>query len=305
MSVDRAVFVLLPGKKDMDDHYQLLQEEVALSTGQRLGLRVEVSYAPGFDQLRVLKKRLGQGDRLDAVITEPSSVSSMDNMLKELRGGAGLVLLNAWGDSVEDAARGWGPTVPFGTVSTDQTRIGRVQARQVNQLLPRGGAVLVVTGPQRSSAAQERLEALRSSVGPHVELLDTQAGEWTEAAGRTAFGDWYRVFKSRSLPVPVVAAQSDELAVGVRDAIRDLDDPRHREDLSRAKLLGMDGCPAYGRRLVDEGTLTATIENAANTGLAIDLLHRFWTKNGKLPLRSFTELRPYPASSIPAGNPAD
>jgi ABC-type sugar transport system substrate-binding protein len=298
MSGDRAVFILLPGKKDMDDHYQHLQEEVALSTGQRLGLRVEVTYAPGFDQLRVLKRRLGQGDQLDAVITEPSSVSSMDNMLRELRGRTGLVLLNAWGDSVEDAARGWGATVPFGTVSTDQTEIGRVQARQVDRLLPQGGTVLVVTGPQRSSAAQERLEALRSAVSPHVELLDTQSGEWTETAGRTAFNDWYRVFRSRSLSIPVVAAQSDELAVGVRGAIRELEAPGHREDLSRAKLLGVDGCPAYGRRLVDEGTLTATIENAANTNLAIELLHRFWTENGRLPLRSFTELRPYPASSV-------
>ena len=180
MSSDRAVIILLPGKKDMDDHYQLLREEVALSKGAPAG-------SPG------------RGD-------------------------------------------------------------------------------------------------LRSRF---------QAGEWTEAAGRTAFGDWYRVFKSRSLAVPVVAAQSDELAVGVRGAIRELDDPRRREDLSRAKLLGMDGCPAYGRRLVDEGTLTATIENAANTSLAIELLHRFWTENGKLPLRSFTELRPDPASSIPTGNPAD
>jgi ABC-type sugar transport system substrate-binding protein len=298
MSEERVVFVLLPGKKDLDDHYQLLQEEVALSAGKRLGLRVEVSYAPAFDQLRILKRRLGQGGRVDAVVTEPSTVSAMDHMLAEARGRAGFVLLNAWGGSVEKAARTWGASLPFGTVSTDHVEIGRLQGRQVNALLPGGGAVLVVTGPQRSSAAQERLEGLRSTIGEGLELLDTQGGEWTEAAGKTAFEDWYRVFRSRNVAIPIVAAQSDELAVGVRHAVQDLAEPGRKEELGRARLLGVDGCPDYGRRLVDEGTLSATIVNPANTGLAIELLHRFWTESRPLPLRSFTELSPYPAGSV-------
>jgi len=46
MSESRAVFVLLPGRKEENDHYQLLQEETALAAGARLGLRVEVSWAP-------------------------------------------------------------------------------------------------------------------------------------------------------------------------------------------------------------------------------------------------------------------
>jgi len=57
MTESRPVFVLLPGRKEENDHYQLLQEETALAAGARLGLRVEVSWAPAFDQLRTLKKR--------------------------------------------------------------------------------------------------------------------------------------------------------------------------------------------------------------------------------------------------------
>lgn len=295
MSESRTVFVLLPGRKEENDHYQLLQEEAALDAGRRHGLRAEVAWAPAFDQLRVLKKRLLEPSPVDAVIVEPASRSSTELLLRELRGRTGLVLLNAWSPLVEKAARSWGAALPFGTVSTDHAAIGRLQGDQVLRLA-RGGAVLCVTGPRRSSAAQERFEALRSAVGAEVDLADTEAGEWTEAAGIMAFGDWYRVFKSRNPRLAAVAAQSDELAVGVGSAIRALADAAHRAALAGARLLGVDACPGYGRRLVDEGALSASIVNPANTGLAVDLLDRFWTEGRPLALRSFTTPSPYPAA---------
>jgi ABC-type sugar transport system substrate-binding protein len=295
MSESRTVFVLLPGRKEEHDHYQLLQEEAALDAGRRHGLLAEVAWAPAFDQLRVLKKRLLEPSPVDAVVVEPASRSSTELFLRELRGRSGLVLLNAWSPLVEEAARSWGAGLPFGTVSTDHAAIGRLQGEQLLRLA-RGGAVLCVTGPRRSSAAQERLEALRSAVGAEVELADTEAGEWTEAAGIMAFGDWYRVYKSRNPRLAAVAAQSDELAVGVGSAIRALGDAAHRSALGSARLLGVDACPAYGRRLVDEGTLSASVVNPANTGLAIDLLHRFWAEGRPLALRSFTTPSPYPSA---------
>jgi len=293
MDETRAVFVLLPGRKEENDHYQLLQEGAALDAGRRHGLRAEVAWAPAFDQLRAVKKRLLEPAPVDAVVVEPASRSSMELLLRELRGRTGLVLLNAWSPLVEEASRSWGPALPFGTVSTDHAAIGRIQGEQVLRFA-RGGAVLCVTGPRRSSAAQERLDALRAAVGAGADLADTEAGDWTEAGGIMAFGDWYRVFKSRNPGLAAVAAQSDELAVGVGSAIRALDDATHRAALGGARLLGVDACPAYGRRLVDEGTLAASIVTPPNTGMTIDLLHRFWTEGRPLPLRSFTTPSPYP-----------
>jgi hypothetical protein len=293
MSESRAVFVVLPGRKEEDDHYQLLQEEAALEAGARLGLRVEIAWTSAFDQLRTVKMRLLEPSPVDAVVTEPARLSTMDLLLRETRGRAGLVLLNAWGPEVEVAARSWDRASPFGTVSTDHAAIGRVQGEQVLRLAP-GGAVLCVTGPRRSSAARERLEALRATVGGGAEVVDAEAGEWTEAAGITAFGDWYRVFRSRSPALAAVAAQSDELAVGVRSAILALPDAAHRAALAGARFLGVDACPAYGRRLVDEGTLAASVVTPPNTDLALKLLHAFWTERRTLPLRSFTAPSAYP-----------
>ncbi len=291
MADEKTVFVLLPGKKEAGDCYQLLQEDVALTTGRSLGLHVEVAYAPAFDQLRVLKRRLASG--LDAAVVEPASVQTMAFILRELREKAGLVLLNAWDPSVEEAARGWG-RFPFGTVSTDHTQIGRIQGEQVRGLLPQGGLVLCVTGPRRSSAAQERLDGFKSALGPGVEVQDAEAGDWTEPGGATAFGDWYRVFAARDAAVDVVAAQSDELAMGVRDAVHALPAGPRADAMRRARLLGVDACPGYGKRLVDEGTLSASVEAPANAGLALELLQRFWTSGQLPPLRSFTIPRPYP-----------
>ena len=82
--------------------------------------------------------------------------------------------------------------------------------------------------------------------------------------------------------------------MGTASAIRALGDAAHRAALARASLLGVDACPSYGRRLVDEGTLAASVVNPANTGQAIELLHAFWVGGRPLPLRSFTAPTPYP-----------
>jgi hypothetical protein len=50
--------------------------------------------------------------------------------------------------------------------------------------------------------------------------------------------------------------------------------------------------------LVDEGTLAASVTTPANTGLALEVLARFWEKGTPVPIRSFTEAAPYPPTSV-------
>jgi len=61
-----------------------------------------------------------------------------------------------------------------------------------------------------------------------------------------------------------------------------------------ARLLGVDACPGYGKRLVDEGALAGSIVTPPSTDLAREMLHRFWTEARPVPLRSVTNARPYP-----------
>jgi ABC-type sugar transport system substrate-binding protein len=297
----KRIFVLLIGRKEQGDvnHFQLLQEETARSEGQRLGYDVEVAFAPGFDQLRVLKRRLiSSASPVDAVVTEPASVATMDLMLRELKGKVGLVILSAWGPSVERSAAEWGPGLPLGTVSTDHTAVGEIQGRQVNALLPGGGRVLYVAGPTRSSAAQQRLEGLKSQLMEGVELHEIWAGQWTESDGIVAFNDWYRVAKAHDPVLDGVIGGNDELALGARRACEALGNLEHRRGLLAAKFLGVDACPTFGEKLVADGTLTASIATPANTGLALDHLARYWTNGTPVPLRSFTKARPVPRGSV-------
>jgi ABC-type sugar transport system substrate-binding protein len=296
----KSIFVLLIGNKERGEtnDYQLLQEETALSEGKRQGAEVEVAFAPAFDQLRVLRKRLLDAPTrpLDAVVTEPASIATMDLILRDLKGRTGLVLMNAWGPSVEEHSRTWG-SQPFGTISTDHTKIGEIQGRQISAMLPTGGNVLCVTGPQRSSPAQQRLAGAKSTVRAGINLFDTEAGQWTEADGIGAFNGWYGIFKARADVIHAVAAHNDELATGARNAAKALANPTHRDMFAKAKYLGVDASPRYGRRLVDSGGLTASITTPPITGMAMEHLHSFWRDGRPIPLRAFTEATPYPLGS--------
>ena len=210
------------------------------------------------------------------------------------------MLLNIEPPDLEGQARRWGTGLPFGTVSTHHRRIGEIQGRQVAALLPRGGEVLCVTGPEKSSAAVERLAGMRSVLGAGITVYTTEAGQWTESGGGAALDSWYSLYRSRSFQTQVVAAQSDELAMGARAACERIGNAAHREMLVKARFLGVDACPGYGARLVDSGKLAASVTTPANTGEAIRHLRRFWDTGRPVPLRALTEPKPYPPSSAPA-----
>jgi ABC-type sugar transport system substrate-binding protein len=300
----KTILVVLIGNKERGEtnHYQLLQEQTALEEGRRAGWSVEVVFAPGFDHLRVIRKRLhdAASTPLDAVLVEPASVSSTELILKELQGRVGLILMNAWTETIGESAARWGSQHPFGTVSTDHAGIGKVQGKQLRALLPKGGTALFVTGPLKSSAAQQRLEGAKSVLGPDVKVYETEAGQWTEADGIVAFNSWYGISKARNPEVQVVAAHNDELALGAMNACKAVPNAAHRDMLLKARFMGVDCCPTFGKKLVDDGVLTRSIVTPANTGEAIRHLERFWRDGTPAPLQWMTVSKPYPAGSAGA-----
>ena len=303
--MDKTLFVLLLGDKDGQpvDLYQDLMQQEARSMGATAGFSVEVACAPGFDQYRILRKRLADtaSSPVDAVLTEPASVSTMELMLKNLKGRTGLVVLNCWDPLVEGYVSDWGAGLPIGAVSTPHAEVGEIQARQVSAVVPQGGAVLVVAGPSRSSSAPERLKGFRSRFRDDVEVHETEGGEWSEAAGILAFNSWYGVFKSRHEEIHAIVGQSDDLAVGAFEASRAVSNPDHVSMFARAKLFGVGCCPGYGRDRVDDGTLHASVVLQPATIRAVELLKEFWGSGRTMPTRSFAEIAPYPAGS--AGRP--
>jgi ribose transport system substrate-binding protein len=298
----RSVFVLLIGNKERRaiNDFQLLQEETAVAEGGRTGIDVEIAFASAFDQLAAIRKRLveARSRPVDAVVAEPANVAMADMIMRDLKGKTGLVLLNNDPPSVEEYGRTWGTEHPFGTVSADHHKIGEIQGQQVSALLPRGGVALSILGPQRAGPAQERLTGMKKTLRPDVKLYQSEAAHWAEEDGVEAFKTWYSLFKMRNEAVQIVAAQNDELAVGAREAATAVSNPEHRQMFSQAKYLGIDCSPQYGQRMVDNGTLTASVVMPSNTDVAIRHLHAFWQDRRAMPLRAFTEIAPYPPNSI-------
>lgn len=295
----RSVFVLLLGTNDgrAADLYQDLQARAAEAKGKALGIDVEVVYSSGFGQYRVVRRRLAESSRpLDALVTEPASVASMELILRDLRGRTGLVLLNAWDPVVEEHHRQWGQGLPMGAISMPHTKFGELQGRQVSKVVGQGGSLLVVTGPSRSSAAPERLQGFKSTIRPDINVFDIEAGQWDVTEGSIAFGRWYDVFKSRRERIEAIVGQSDDLAVGARQAALKVPDADHARMFAEAKYFGVGAVPGFGKERVDDGTLHASILAPPVAGIAIELLHRFWANGRALPLRTFSEVLPYPAS---------
>jgi ABC-type sugar transport system substrate-binding protein len=298
----KTVFVLLIGDTDGKpvDLYQVLQEKDALAEGRAAGYRVDVAWATSFDQYGAVRKRLAASP-VDAVVVEAASVTTAGLILKNLQGQTGIVLLNVWDASFQPHLAAWGDGLPAATISQPQAEIGRIQGRQLSAALPEGANVLVVTGPPRSSAARERLEGLRSGVRPDITLHTTEANQWSESDGILAFNSWYGLFKSRREEIHGVAGQSDDLAVGAGKAGGAVANPDHARMFRRARLFGVGACPGYGKEMVDDGRLAASVTVRPNAGLAIAMLRRFWSDGEALPLQSTSEAAPYLAGSAGLG----
>jgi ABC-type sugar transport system substrate-binding protein len=296
--VARNVLVLLLGTNDGApvDLYQDLQGRTARAAGKAAGIDVDVVFSSAVNQYRVIRKHLGDATRpLDAVVVEPATVTNMDLILKDLRGRTGVVLLNAWDPLVESYHREWAPGFPLATISMPHTKFGELQGKQVSSVVGQGGSVLVVTGPSRSSAAGERLRGLKSTIRPDIRVSDIEAGQWNETEGALAFGIWYGVFKHRRETIEAVVGQSDDLAVGARHAAVKVPNAEHARMFAEARYFGVGAVPGFGKEKVDDGTLYASIVAPPNTGTAIELLHHYWATGRPLPLRSFSEVVPYPA----------
>ncbi len=294
----KTVFVLLIGDTEGKpvDLYQVLQEQDALTEGRAAGYQVDVAWATSFDQYGVVRKRLGASP-VDAVVVEPASVTTAGLILKSLQGQTGIVLLNVWDPGFETHLAAWGNGLPAGTITQPQAEVGRIQGRQLSAVVPDRANVLVVTGPPRSSAARDRLEGLRSTIRPDVTLHTTEANQWSETDGILAFNSWYGVFKSRRDEIHAIAGQSDDLAVGASKAGAAVANADHARMFDKARLFGVGGVPGYGKEMVDDGRLVASVTIRPNAGLAVSMLRRFWTDGKALPLQSTSEATPYPAGS--------
>lgn len=289
----RFLISLHGGKND----FQVAQAQCAQDTARTLGIDTEIVLAEddAVNQSTQLLKAIQRQEefRPDAIVLEPVGGTALPQVARAANAaGIGWAVLNRRPEYLAELRRLG--KAPVFAVSADHEEIGRIQGRQFAALLPKGGSVLYIEGPSRSSSAQKRTAGMLSTIPSNIQVSMLKAN-WTVESATHAVSSWLRLSTSRSAPIGLVGAQDDAMAMGAREAFQQIADDQERSRWLSLPFTGCDGQPATGQLWVKEKLLAATIYLSPLTGIAMEILAAA-IKNGTQP----QEHSPTTPVSIPA-----
>ena len=255
-----------------NNDYQAQQVIAAQAAAHRLSVQLEVIHTEHDSILqsrRVLE--LIQGpvlQRPDAIFFEPVGTALAQPARAAAAAGIGWVVLNR--EKVEyfaDVRQKF--RTPMFSVTTSHGEVGQIQGQQIARLLPNGGALLYIEGPSDNEASVRRTEGMQSAK-PHNIEVRTLRGRWTGESAYNAVTSYLKLSIAKEVPIGVVAAQNDAMALGARKAFEDTDNGRDR--WLQLPFIGCDGLPKSGQVAVRNGSLAATVVIPPNAGEAVELM---------------------------------
>jgi ABC-type sugar transport system substrate-binding protein len=258
--------------RDESDYQDVLRDDCA-QVARRYGFPLLVSAAdndPGrqLDSIQYCLAR-PEAERPNVILVSPvRETSLLPAAHAAARMGIGWVLLGRWCPYVA-SLRAEFSQLPIFAVLADQREIGRIQGRQAKALLPLGGELVYIRGPLSTFSATQRSEGLQESLqGTRIKLF-ALTSDWSIDGGKRAMNEWLQVCQRRECPKLVVSAQNDAMAIGARSALEEAARRRLDTSLQRVPVTGCDGSPDYGRRLVMQGRLKATVVMPPSAGKAV------------------------------------
>jgi ABC-type sugar transport system substrate-binding protein len=264
--------------RSLENDYQQRLRDDAIDKAAHLGFRVKVFSAhndPARQNGQIAKAMTGPDkDELAAVLVSPVFDESLAEAARTAGdAGIGWALLNREA-SYLDSLRTDYPQLPIFSATPDQVEIGRLQARQAKAVMPAGGHVLYIRGPASTSSARRRQEGMQQEMNGGAWTVSMLDGDWTSEGSRLAVEAWLEG-PGLELPTPgIVCAQNDDMALGARQALRDAGSRRGDSDLAEVPVAGVDGSPGFGKRLVREHRLLATVEVPSASGPAMQWIAR-------------------------------
>jgi ABC-type sugar transport system substrate-binding protein len=280
-----------------DNDYQIEQKESAEQAARKTGVDVQIIHAQNDainQSTQVLKAIQAPKElRPDAIIFEPVGGTALPQVAKAAaNAGIGWVILNRDASYIEELRKT--STAPLFAISSDHVEIGRIQGRQMAALLRGGGSVLYIQGPSENSAAKDRTLGMQETKPPSVQVTTLKA-QWTQESAQRAVRSWLKLTTSQRSAIDLVSAQDDSMAMGARDAFKELTNEDERERWLKLPFTGCDGLPKTGQAWVRSGLLAATVLVPPNAGQAIEMLVDA-IQNRKMPGERITTA----AVSIPA-----
>lgn len=277
-----------------DNDYQIEQAASAESAARKLGVDLQIIYADNdaINQSQQLLRIIQSGPRPSAIAFEPAGSTALPQVARAAAmAGIGWVILNREADYTTQLRSLY--KVPIFCITSDHKEIGRVQGRQIEALVPRGGGVLYIEGPSGSDAAQQRTEGMRQTKPANVQVRTVRA-QWTEGSAHQAVSAWLRLSTSRTLQLEAIVAQDDSMAMGARRAFQEIPNLEQRDRWLSLPFTGCDGMPKTGQAWVRNGLLAGTVIVPPNAGLALEMLAKAMQSGIMPPERTFTEVRSYP-----------
>jgi ABC-type sugar transport system substrate-binding protein len=122
-------------------------------------------------------------------------------------------------------------------------------------------------------------------------------GAWTQASGHDAVRSWLETTRG-FVGFDLIGAQNDDMAAGGRNAVAEAASLLGKPEWAKIPATGVDGIAEYGQRLVDDGTLAATIIMPTTTGRAIDLLVTAIRDGARPPAITTVPVTSYPQVSL-------
>ncbi|HYL64601.1 MAG TPA: sugar ABC transporter substrate-binding protein [Candidatus Methylomirabilis sp.] len=279
-----------------DNDYQIEQAESAEQAAKKTGVDLSIIHAQNDainQSTQLLKAVQSPKDlRPDAIIFEPVGGTALPQVARAAaKEGIGWVILNRDADYLQELRRS--ASAPMFAISSDHVEIGRIQGRQMGTLLRGGGSVLYIQGPSENSAAKERTAGAQETKPANIQLTMLKA-QWTEESAQKSVRSWLKLTTSQRAAIDLVAAQDDSMAMGARDAFKEMTNEDERDRWLKLPFLGCDGLPKTGQAWVKSGLLAATIFVPPNAGQAIETLFEALQTKRMPPDRVVTE-----AVSIP------
>jgi ribose transport system substrate-binding protein len=279
-----------------DNDYQQEQAAAAEKAARRLGVDVKIVHASNdpLVQSQQLLQHVQDSSQAkpDAIMFEPAGGTAFPQVARAAAAaGIGWVVLNFDVDYILELRRQY--KGPMCTITSDHEEIGKIQGMQFAALLPNGGSVLYIEGPNNSSAAKQRSVGMNKSKPANVQVKTLRAN-WTEESSYKAVTSWLRLQTSQHSHIDLVGAQDDSMAMGARKAFSEIAES-DRARWMKIPITGCDGMPKTGQAWVRNGSLAATIYIRPNTDLAIEMLVEAFKSATMLPDRRVTEPESIPS----------
>ncbi len=275
--------------------YMHAQTAAAQAAAERLGLEVKVINAQ-MDAVvqgqRLLNLVQSPDSRPSGIIVEPVSAAGLPRVAAAaVAAGVAWVLSNAQADYIGDLRRK-AKTRVF-QISQDHVEVGRIQGRQIGAILPKGGSVLYLRGPQMSWWATKRFEGLERTKPSNVEVKTVKVLAVSVEGAYQAVSSWLNLTKQRPEGTQLIVSQNADFVTGARKAFEATARGAERAKWMAIPCAGV-GVAERSRALVDQGQLCAAVVTSLTMDKAVEMLTRALTDGFEPPEHTFVEACSYP-----------